>query len=43
VVPTGSPAASYANPNTAHYSTAKAGLVLLMEVLAKELAPRASG
>jgi SDR family mycofactocin-dependent oxidoreductase len=40
VVLTSSLAAIYANPNTAHYSAAKAGLVLLMKVLAKELAPQ---
>ncbi|QVQ50031.1 mycofactocin-coupled SDR family oxidoreductase [Spiractinospora alimapuensis] len=39
VVITSSLAAIYANPNTAHYSAAKAGLVMLMKVLAKELAP----
>jgi SDR family mycofactocin-dependent oxidoreductase len=33
-------AAMAANPNTAHYSAAKAGLVALMQVLAKELAPQ---
>ncbi|KAA9165581.1 mycofactocin-coupled SDR family oxidoreductase [Amycolatopsis acidicola] len=38
VVITSSLAAIYANPNTAHYSAAKAGLVMLMKVLAKELA-----
>ncbi|MDQ2662149.1 MAG: mycofactocin-coupled SDR family oxidoreductase [Actinomycetota bacterium] len=40
VVITSSLAAIYANPNTAHYSAAKAGLVLLAKVLAKELAPQ---
>jgi len=39
VVITSSLAAIYANPNTAHYSAAKAGLVMLAKVLAKELAP----
>ena len=39
VVITSSLAAIYANPSTAHYSAAKAGLVMLMKVLAKELAP----
>jgi (+)-trans-carveol dehydrogenase len=39
VVITSSLAALYANENTAHYSAAKAGLVMLMKVLAKELAP----
>ena len=39
VVITSSLAAIYANENTAHYSAAKAGLVMLMKVLAKELAP----
>jgi len=39
VVITSSLAAMYANENTAHYSAAKAGLVMLMKVLAKELAP----
>jgi len=39
VVITSSLAAIYSNPNTAHYSAAKAGLVMLMKVLAKELAP----
>ncbi|WP_040793263.1 mycofactocin-coupled SDR family oxidoreductase [Nocardia paucivorans] len=33
-------AAVYANENTAHYSASKAGLVMLMKVLAKELAPQ---
>ncbi len=33
-------AALYANPNTAHYAAAKAGLIALMKVLAKELAPQ---
>lgn len=32
-------AAVHANENTAHYSASKAGLVMLMKVLAKELAP----
>jgi (+)-trans-carveol dehydrogenase len=36
---TSSLAAIYANENTAHYSAAKAGLVMLMKVMAKELAP----
>ena len=40
VVITSSLAAIYANANTAHYSAAKAGLVMLMKVLAKELAPQ---
>ena len=40
VVITSSLAAIYANENTAHYSAAKAGLVMLMKVLAKELAPQ---
>jgi SDR family mycofactocin-dependent oxidoreductase len=39
VVITSSLAAIWANENTAHYSAAKAGLVLLMKVMAKELAP----
>lgn len=39
VVITSSLASVYANENTAHYSAAKAGLVGLMKVLAKELAP----
>jgi len=38
VVITSSLAAIWANANTAHYSAAKAGLVLLMKVMAKELA-----
>ncbi|WP_029429835.1 mycofactocin-coupled SDR family oxidoreductase [Blastococcus sp. URHD0036] len=40
VVITSSLAAIYANPNTAHYSAAKAGLVMFAKVLAKELAPQ---
>ena len=40
VVITSSLAAIYANENTAHYSAAKAGLVMLMKVLAKELGPQ---
>jgi (+)-trans-carveol dehydrogenase len=40
VVITSSLAAIYANPNTAHYSAAKAGLIMLAKVLAKELAPQ---
>jgi (+)-trans-carveol dehydrogenase len=40
VVITSSLAAIYANENTAHYSAAKAGLVMLMKTLAKELAPQ---
>jgi (+)-trans-carveol dehydrogenase len=40
VVITSSLAAIYANANTAHYSAAKAGLVMLAKVLAKELAPQ---
>ncbi|MFI5954052.1 mycofactocin-coupled SDR family oxidoreductase [Cryptosporangium sp. NPDC051539] len=39
VVITSSLAAIWANANTAHYSAAKAGLVMLMKVMAKELAP----
>ncbi|MGH3393410.1 MAG: SDR family oxidoreductase, partial [Streptosporangiaceae bacterium] len=39
VVITSSLAAIYANAHTAHYSAAKAGLIMLMKVLAKELAP----
>ena len=39
VVITSSLAAMYSNPNTAHYTAAKAGLVGFMKVLAKELAP----
>ncbi|WP_280233184.1 mycofactocin-coupled SDR family oxidoreductase [Nocardia cyriacigeorgica] len=39
VVITSSLAAMYANENVAHYSASKAGLVMLMKVLAKELAP----
>jgi SDR family mycofactocin-dependent oxidoreductase len=40
VVITSSLAAIYANGNTAHYSAAKAGLVMFAKVLAKELAPQ---
>jgi SDR family mycofactocin-dependent oxidoreductase len=40
VVITSSLAAIYANENTAHYSAAKAGLIMLMKVLAKELGPQ---
>jgi SDR family mycofactocin-dependent oxidoreductase len=40
VVITSSLAAIHANPNTAHYAAAKAGLVMLMKVMAKELAPQ---
>lgn len=40
VVITSSLAAIYSNENTAHYSAAKAGLVMFMKVLAKELAPK---
>lgn len=40
VVMTSSLAAIYANPNTAHYSAAKAGLVMLAKVMAKELGPQ---
>ena len=40
VVITSSLAAIYANPGTAHYSAAKAGLVMFAKVLAKELAPQ---
>src|SRR3954464_5865290 len=40
VVITSSLAAIYANPNTAHYSAAKAGLIMFAKVLAKELAPQ---
>lgn len=40
VVITSSLAALYANPNTAHYSAAKAGLVMLAKIMAKELAPQ---
>jgi SDR family mycofactocin-dependent oxidoreductase len=40
VVITSSQAAIYTNDNTAHYSAAKAGLVMLMKVLAKELGPQ---
>jgi (+)-trans-carveol dehydrogenase len=40
VVITSSLAAIYANPNTAHYGAAKAGLVMLMKVMAKELGPQ---
>ncbi|ONM49207.1 mycofactocin-coupled SDR family oxidoreductase [Nocardia donostiensis] len=39
VVITSSLAAVYANENVAHYAAAKAGLVMLMKVMAKELAP----
>lgn len=39
VVITSSLAAFYANPHSAHYSAAKSGLVMLMKVLAKEVAP----
>ena len=39
VVITSSLAATYAHANTAHYAAAKAGLVMLMKTLAKELAP----
>jgi SDR family mycofactocin-dependent oxidoreductase len=40
VVITSSLAAISANENCAHYSAAKAGLVMLMKVMAKELAPQ---
>ncbi|WP_040840570.1 mycofactocin-coupled SDR family oxidoreductase [Nocardia brevicatena] len=40
VVITSSLAAVYVNENTAHYAASKAGLVMLMKVLAKELAPQ---
>jgi SDR family mycofactocin-dependent oxidoreductase len=40
VVITSSLAAMYTNENTAHYAAAKAGLVMLMKTLAKELAPQ---
>ncbi|MQY17710.1 mycofactocin-coupled SDR family oxidoreductase [Nocardia macrotermitis] len=40
VVITSSLAAMHANENTAHYSASKAGLVMLMKVMAKELAPQ---
>jgi SDR family mycofactocin-dependent oxidoreductase len=40
VVITSSLAAIFSNPNTAHYAAAKAGLVMLMKVMAKELAPQ---
>lgn len=40
VVMTSSLAAIYANNGTGHYSAAKAGLVMLGKVLAKELAPQ---
>ncbi len=40
VVITSSLAAIYANAGTAHYSAAKAGLVMMAKVLAKELAPQ---
>jgi (+)-trans-carveol dehydrogenase len=40
VVITSSLAAMYTNANTAHYSAAKAGLVMLMKTMAKELAPQ---
>lgn len=40
VVITSSLAALYANAGTAHYSAAKAGLVMLSKVMAKELAPQ---
>ena len=40
VVITSSLAAVYANENVAHYSAAKAGLVMLAKVMAKELAPQ---
>lgn len=40
IVITSSLAAIFSNPNTAHYSAAKAGLVGFMKVLAKELAPQ---
>ncbi|MEV5647360.1 mycofactocin-coupled SDR family oxidoreductase [Nocardia sp. NPDC052254] len=39
VVITSSLAAIYPNENTAHYSAAKAGLIAMMKVMAKELAP----
>lgn len=39
VVITSSLAATVANENMAHYSASKAGLVMLMKVMAKELAP----
>ncbi|WP_369138084.1 mycofactocin-coupled SDR family oxidoreductase [Modestobacter versicolor] len=40
VVITSSLAAIYANPGTAHYGAAKAGLVMMAKILAKELAPQ---
>jgi (+)-trans-carveol dehydrogenase len=40
VVITSSLAAIHSNPNTAHYAAAKAGLVMLAKVMAKELAPK---
>jgi SDR family mycofactocin-dependent oxidoreductase len=40
VVITSSLAAIYANEGTAHYGAAKAGLVMMAKVLAKELAPQ---
>ncbi|GAA5050671.1 mycofactocin-coupled SDR family oxidoreductase [Nocardia callitridis] len=40
IVITSSLAAMYANGNQAHYSASKAGQVMLMKVLAKELAPQ---
>ncbi|MEB3031799.1 mycofactocin-coupled SDR family oxidoreductase [[Mycobacterium] nativiensis] len=40
VVITSSLGAIWANENTAHYSAAKAALVMLMKVMAKELAPQ---
>ncbi|WP_299950764.1 mycofactocin-coupled SDR family oxidoreductase [uncultured Modestobacter sp.] len=40
VVITSSLAAIYANAGTAHYGAAKAGLVMMMKVMAKELAPQ---
>jgi (+)-trans-carveol dehydrogenase len=39
VVITSSLAATWVNANTAHYSAAKAGIVMLAKVMAKELAP----
>lgn len=43
VVITDYPAALYANPHTAHYSATKAGLAMLAEIMATELAPEHPG
>jgi NAD(P)-dependent dehydrogenase (short-subunit alcohol dehydrogenase family) len=43
VILTSSLAAMYANANMAHYASSKAGQIMLMKVLAKELAPHNIG